>query len=563
MRDQAVSFRFTRYDLTRVNFTPARGGHPVRRTLTLISCCLLAVLSSNGFSRTALAEEQPLAALIAADDARVAAMKAADKPQLEKLLSDDLHYAHSNALVDTKSSLIAALVSGKTKYVGFDYENRDFKLAATNIALMTGRTRIKVETANGPVQTALSFLAVWRLENGSWKFLAWQSCRVPEPAAPAKPVSLLPSNWNPKAEADKVMAGLVNVSASEVKGAHDADFVIIGNTVFIVAISNDVQPGENPEWTECYAVMSIVDVPTGKLLQTTPFARSGQRFDNETLLEGACFVPRIIPLNDSTLRCYFASEAPGKRQSTVYYRDFDVSSKEFAPVIQKAVLKTAQGTFEMQPKPFYDDAVLHGLKKPEKDYGIYPFSIKQFPDGCYVLVNNYPIGQNALARLNDDQTTFEVLGQIVQPNEMKLTEAAVNRMPDGSWLAVLRQEGGTKNYAFSTSRNGQNWSTAAYRDAIPNGTSSKPTLDRFGDAYYLGWQCADEINRVSRSTFNIDVSRDGVNWERKYRFETEKSFQYPTFKEYNGTIYLTCTQGDFSPSRKERIMFGVLEPAPK
>ncbi|MBU4460424.1 MAG: exo-alpha-sialidase, partial [Verrucomicrobia bacterium] len=92
-----------------------------------------------------------------------------------------------------------------------------------------------------------------------------------------------------------------------------------------------------------------------------------------------------------------------------------------------------------------------------------------------------------------------------------------------------------------------------------NGTSSKPTFDRFDGLYYLGWQEATKIGGVGRSVFNIDVSRDGSTWERKYRFETEKSFQYPTFRKYDGAVYLTVTQGDSSPSRKERIMFGRLE----
>lgn len=64
---------------------------------------------------------------------------------------------------------------------------------------------------------------------------------------------------------------------------------------------------------------------------------------------------------------------------------------------------------------------------------------------------------------------------------------------------------------------------------------------------------------MSRSVFNLDVSRDGTHWERKYRFETVKSFQYPTFREHAGTIYLSVTQGDTDASRKERIMFGKLE----
>jgi hypothetical protein len=91
------------------------------------------------------------------------------------------------------------------------------------------------------------------------------------------------------------------------------------------------------------------------------------------------------------------------------------------------------------------------------------------------------------------------------------------------------------------------------------GAASKPTFDKFHGVYYLGWQERTQIDKVSRSVFNIDVSTDGKHWERKYRFETTKSFQYPTFVESNGQVWLSVTQGDSDPSRKERIMFGRLE----
>jgi hypothetical protein len=68
--------------------------------------------------------------------------------------------------------------------------------------------------------------------------------------------------------------------------------------------------------------------------------------------------------------------------------------------------------------------------------------------------------------------------------------------------------------------------------------------------YYLGWQ----VRGAGRSVFNVDVSRDGKTWERKYHFESPRSFQYPTFHEHDGAIWLSVTQG-----RKERIMFGKLE----
>lgn len=94
------------------------------------------------------------------------------------------------------------------------------------------------------------------------------------------------------------------------------------------------------------------------------------------------------------------------------------------------------------------------------------------------------------------------------------------------------------------------------RAHVPNGTNSKPVFERFGGVYYLGWQ---EAGEGYRRIFNIDVSRDGKTWERKYRFESEKSFQYPSLHEHKGSICLTVTQGVSDPSGKELIMFGKLE----
>ena len=214
----------------------------------------------------------------------------------------------------------------------------------------------------------------------------------------------------------------------------------------------------------------------------------------------------------------------------------------------------------MQPQFFHADAAAGGFKRPAVDFGLYLFdSFKRIAGKTYVALNNYPGGQNALALVHDDLATFEVIGHYNEPHSLNLTESAVNRLPDGTWMAICRQEGGNRNYTFSTSKDGRHWTPNQHRDFVPNGTSSKPTFDRFKGIYYLGWQESARIAGVGRSIFNIEVSRNGMNWERKYRFETEKSFQYPTFREHQDSIYLTVTQGDSSESRKERIMFGKLE----
>lgn len=385
--------------------------------------------------------------------------------------------------------------------------------------------------------------------------------KLTRPLIHAKGATLLLPGWDAKQAGDKVMAGLINTTAPQVKGAHDAEFVIVKDKAYIVAEANDVQPGEAAAWPFVYVTLSIVDIPSRKVEKVIDFARSEQAFENEKLPVGACFVPRILQKNGKTLRCYFASEEPGKRQAQTWHLDFDIASQTFEKKLHKTQIKTAAGTFDMQPQYFYNDALPGGLKRKPVDFGLYIFDSFKVIDGkTYVALNNYPGGQNGLAVLNDKLDTFEVLGHYNEPIDLKLTESASNRLPDGTWMAICRQEGGNANYILTTSKDGgKTWSHGDHAAFIPNGAASKPTLDQFSGIYYLGWQESTKINGVSRSVFNIDVSVDGVNWERKYRFETEKSFQYPSFHSGQGGIWLTVTQGDKDSSRKERIMFGRLE----
>lgn len=129
----------------------------------------------------------PAAAWRAADDARVAAMVSADPAKLAAVFSDELLYVHSSGKPDTKASFTEALTSGKSKYNAVNYEQRDFREVAPGLVLVNGRCRVLLGKAAPFTELHLSFLAAYRFEKGSWRFLAWQSCKLPEPAPPAKP----------------------------------------------------------------------------------------------------------------------------------------------------------------------------------------------------------------------------------------------------------------------------------------------------------------------------------------------------------------------------------------
>ncbi|QEG42296.1 sialidase family protein [Roseimaritima ulvae] len=385
----------------------------------------------------------------------------------------------------------------------------------------------------------------------TWGRCAEQSVRDDHPHPP-----LLPAGWDAVQAGDEVLGRLVRVSAPQVKGAHDAEFVCVGERAYIVEHDNDVQPGHSAG-RSMYCVLSIVNLNTLEVEKTIPLAKSEQVFENVTLPAGACFVPRILKLDEHTLRCYFASEDGNRREAQTWYRDFDLRSQTFETSIHKAKLKTAAGVFDMQPRYFHADAVAQGLRKPAKKYGLYLFdSFKQFEGTTYVAINNWPGKQNALARVHDDRVTFEILGHFNEPQSQQLSEAAVNRLPDGTWMAICRNDGG--NYHFTTSQDGVTWDVAKELPFVQKGLNSKPTFNQFGGVYYLGWQEATRIKGCNRSVFNVDISRDCQTWERKYRFETSESFQYPTLHDHQGTVWLTISQSDHGGS-SDRIMFGKLE----
>jgi predicted neuraminidase len=365
---------------------------------------------------------------------------------------------------------------------------------------------------------------------------------------------IVPAKWDPALAGDIVMQRLINTSAPRVKGTHDAEFLCVGERAYVVTESNDLREGERSACPLIYVTMSIVNLKTLEVEKIIDFARSEQAFENETLPFGQCFVPRIIQKDAKTLRCYFTSQDPGKRQAQMWYIDFDLPRAEFENRIFRAKLKTAAGTFDMQPQYFHADAAAQGFRRPARDAGLFIFdSFKQFEGKTYVALNNFQVGQNGLAQLHDDLVTFEVLGHYNEPQTQQLSESAVNRLPDGTWMAICRNDKG--NYHFTTSQDGRSWTVGRELPFVSNGANSKPTFDKFGGVYYLGWQDATQIGGKRRTMFNLDVSRDGQTWERKYRFETPHSFQYPTFHEHQGAIWLSVTQGPL----KDRIMFGKLE----
>jgi hypothetical protein len=113
-----------------------------------------------------------------ADDARVAAIVSGDPAKMDAVFSPDLIYTHSTGRINHKADLIKAIAGQGLHYLSIDYEARNFRAVAPGIVLVSGRCRIHSSNNGQEEHNYLSFLTVYRNEAGTWRFLAWQSCKL-------------------------------------------------------------------------------------------------------------------------------------------------------------------------------------------------------------------------------------------------------------------------------------------------------------------------------------------------------------------------------------------------
>lgn len=106
------------------------------------------------------------------------AMLDADWDTLSSLLSDRLHFMHSNARPDSKASLLEKLRRGAIVYhriMGDDVAVTIFE----DVATMT--MRFTTEVSVGGIRKSVDnrTLSVWVKEDGTWRFFAYQPTPIP------------------------------------------------------------------------------------------------------------------------------------------------------------------------------------------------------------------------------------------------------------------------------------------------------------------------------------------------------------------------------------------------
>lgn len=136
--------------------------------------CLLLLLAQAG-SRPDVAARD----IADAEARRVRALVNADYAALEQLLGDDLTYGHSTGTVDTKTSYLQPLLSGRTRYVAL--EPNDVRVRPYDgTGVVTGLVRSTAMVAGRESKVVIRFTAVWVKRDGRWQMVAWQSTKLPD-----------------------------------------------------------------------------------------------------------------------------------------------------------------------------------------------------------------------------------------------------------------------------------------------------------------------------------------------------------------------------------------------
>ncbi len=127
----------------------------------------------------ALAADGEASAVLAAEDARFAAMVAGDAEAMRSSFADDLSYTHSSGRVENGEQLIASIGSGAMRYRAVTPAEREVVMLAADAALVRGSGRFEVNAGSQPLDLQIRYLAVYSREQGAWRLRSWQSLRMP------------------------------------------------------------------------------------------------------------------------------------------------------------------------------------------------------------------------------------------------------------------------------------------------------------------------------------------------------------------------------------------------
>jgi Domain of unknown function (DUF4440) len=117
--------------------------------------------------------------VLEAEDRRYRAMLDADLDALDDLCADELSYAHSSGVRDTKAEYLAKVRSGYYVYRRIEHPVERVEVVGET-AMVVGRMTADLEVDGTPKTIDNLALAVWARIAGRWRLLAYAPTGLPD-----------------------------------------------------------------------------------------------------------------------------------------------------------------------------------------------------------------------------------------------------------------------------------------------------------------------------------------------------------------------------------------------
>lgn len=119
------------------------------------------------------------AEVLAKEKQRVDALLAGDNSALAGLLSERLMFAHANATLDSKATLLEKMASGRISYVALTVSDTHI-VELGDSALLFSHLQAEVLVGGTAKTIDNRTLSVWTLEDDEWRLIAYQPTGVPK-----------------------------------------------------------------------------------------------------------------------------------------------------------------------------------------------------------------------------------------------------------------------------------------------------------------------------------------------------------------------------------------------
>ena len=124
---------------------------------------------------TCLAQDK--AAILALDKQWSDSIVKGDTATLERLLSDDLVYAHSTGIVDTKTSYIAKIKERRQVYKSFEQHKPTVNIYKDS-AVTFSYVRVTGTNQAGVFDDKVMLIHFWVKQNNTWRLAAHQTTKI-------------------------------------------------------------------------------------------------------------------------------------------------------------------------------------------------------------------------------------------------------------------------------------------------------------------------------------------------------------------------------------------------